>query len=259
MRLAAEIVRLSVASNKGARPRGRLGLGDLGEASRSGRRGIDMLRARNGSGDAAEALRHGDVHRDDRDAAVDIRLLGELAADVSARSAVAATTLFETTCACLPVTRIEPGKPAAGSSRTSPVAEIDPPSGVTPLSRSMRIVSPLATSTPVIPVSLNPVWSSRNSPFASRTDPCACGFGDGPAQLKRERERAGHPAAGKRQGVVGEPGVEPAVELEIERAVARQRRRAGEANRIGAARIGRDVDRCPPSREPARTRDVERR
>ena len=89
--------------------------------------------------------------------------------------------------------------------------------------------------------------------------PLRLGLGDRPAQLKRERERACHPAAGKRQSVVGEPGVEPAVDPQIERALARERRRSGHAKGIGAARIGRGVDRGPPSGEPARSRHVERR
>jgi hypothetical protein len=80
-----------------------------------------------------------------------------LPATTSAMSAVAVTMLFATTCACLPVTRIEPGNPAEGLSRTSPLAEIEPPSGVEPLSWSIRIVSPLATKNPVTPVSLKPV------------------------------------------------------------------------------------------------------
>ena len=62
----------------------------------------------------------------------------------NAMSAVAATVSFATTCACLPVRRMEPGKPAAGSSLTSPLAAIEPPSGVVPASRSMRILSPSA-------------------------------------------------------------------------------------------------------------------
>ena len=103
---------------------------------------------------------------------------------VSARSAVAATTLLATSCACLPVTRIEPGKPAAGSSRTSPVAEIDPPSGVAPLNRSMRIVSPLATRTPVIPVSLKPVSIVAELAVRQPDRPLRLGLGDGPAQLE---------------------------------------------------------------------------
>ena len=45
----------------------------------------------------------------------------------------------------------------------------------------MRIASPLAWITPLIAVSLNPVWSSLNAPPVSRIDPCACGLATVPA------------------------------------------------------------------------------
>ena len=82
MRLAAEIVSVSVASNSGARPPRRLGLGDLSaRRARAVGVGLTCFVPGIGSGDAAEAVRHGDVHRDDRDAAGDIGLLRERAGD----------------------------------------------------------------------------------------------------------------------------------------------------------------------------------
>ena len=60
---------------------GRLGLSNFGEASLRRRRRIDVPRARNGSRDAAEAIGHGNVHGIDRNAAIQIGLLGKVAAD----------------------------------------------------------------------------------------------------------------------------------------------------------------------------------
>ena len=154
---------------------------------------------------------------------------------------------------------MEPGKPAAGSNRTSPSAEMVPPSGVEPLSRSMRIVSPLATRTPVIPrepeARLVVAEFAVHQPHRS----LRLRLRDGPAQSDRQCDCAGHATAGRGQDGVGETGVEPAVELEIQRAVARERRRSGDVNGIGAARGGGDVDRASPASEPARADDVERR
>ena len=178
---------------------------------------------------------------------------------VSARSAVAATMLLATSCACLPVTRIEPGKPAAGSSRTSPLAEIVPPSGVAPLNRSMRIVSPLATRNRGDSGELETRHIIAELAVREADRPLRQGLDDGPAQLKRERDRARHPAAGERQKVVSEASVDAPVDLQIERSLARQRRRSGDADGVRPARIGGRVNRRSLSGEPARSRDVERR
>ena len=212
-----------------------------------------MLRARNGSRDAAEALRHGDVHRNDRDAAVDIGLLGELAADgqrkIGGRRHDAVghdlrVPAGHANRAGEAGGRVEPhvagrrDRPAVGRRAAQPIdadriAVGDKGAGDSGEPETRLVVTELAIRQPDRPLRLR--------------------FRDRPAQLKRERERAGHPAAGKRQSVVGEPGVEPAVDPQIERAVARERRRSGHAKGIGAARIGRGVDRGPPSGEPARS------
>ena len=77
MRLVAEIVSASVASNRGARAPDPLALASEREPRPRGRGRVQMLRAGNGGRDAVEAIGHGDIHADNRDAPVDSGLLSE--------------------------------------------------------------------------------------------------------------------------------------------------------------------------------------
>ena len=218
-----------------------------------------MLRARNGSRDAIEAVRHGDIHRVDRNAAVQIGLLGKGAADGERKIGGRRHDIVRHDLGVLAGHanragetggRIEPHL-AAGRDRTAvggrAAQSVDAnriPVGDQGSGDSGELESGLVVA---------------EFPIREPDRPLGLRLGDGPAQLKRERERAGHSSTGKRQSVVRKPGVEAAVDLQVERPVVRQRRRAGDADRIRAARIGRDVDRRPASSEPARSRDVERR
>ena len=218
-----------------------------------------MLRARNGSRDAAEALRHGDVHRIDRDAAVDIGLLREFAADgerevggrrhdavgddlrVLAGHANRAGEAGRGIEAHLAGRRDRSAvrRRAAQPIDADRISVGDEDSGDFGEPEAGLVVAELAIRQPDRPLRL--------------------GLGDGPAQLERERDR--------RRSSDGRKGT---------KRCWRARRRAGRRSSgralprstaapirsrggIGAARIDAGLDRRAPSGEPAGSRDVERR
>ncbi len=97
------------------------------------------------------------------------------------RLATAVTISLETSWARLPWIRMEPGKPAAGSSSTRPVAESVPPLGVLALARSIVRFSPLAATRASIAVNRTPCSTSVKLPPLSVADPPSRGAASEPA------------------------------------------------------------------------------
>ncbi len=65
-------------------------------------------------------------------------------------------------------------------------------------------------------------------------------------------------AADRKRGV-GEAGVEPAIDLHVERATGAEGRGAGQADRIAGARIDREIKRGAAAAETAGAGDIEQR
>ena len=97
------------------------------------------------------------------------------------KSALASTVSLETSCARLPVMRMSPGRPAAGSSVTCPRAESDPPFGVCAVRLSMASTCPRAESRAAMPFSCTPCSESTKLPFAIVTVPWTRGLEKVPA------------------------------------------------------------------------------
>ena len=199
-------------------------------------------------------LGHGDVHRDDRDAAVDIGLLGERAGDVERHVGGRCDDVVRDELGALPVRRMEPGKPAAGSSLTSPLAADRAAVRRRPCEAVDSDRVAVRRPTPADRGELEPGLIVAESAAAQAGPNLA------PAASRSFRATEARPPATRsvtardRKRGVGEAGVELAVDLHVERAVGRKgaepvRRTALPAPALTAT--SSDV-RPPPSRpEPA--------
>ena len=207
-------------------------------------------------------LGHGDVHRvDRRSGRKSSAICASLPAMSSARSAVAATMALATSCARLPTTRIVPGEArgrvephlAARADRAAvrgrPAQTVDA-DRVAVRGQARADAGELESGLVVADAPLRERDRSR-ARRASCGVPRTC-----IATVTAPPTRP--PGGGQRD--VGEAGVEPAVDLEVER---RRRPSSGAEpvtrTALPAPGVDREVDRGPAAAEAPGSRDVERR
>ena len=154
-----------------------------------------------------------------------------------AMSAVAERMSLATSWACWPVRRMEPGKPAAGSSLTSPVALIEPPFGVVPAKMIDPNRAPVRDECPGHSGKLESRLIVAEFAAAQANRSLRLRLCNRPAQLKRDRERTRGVTAGHGKHGIGEAGVESAVDLHVERPVGREGSGAGDAHGVASPGI----------------------
>ena len=224
-----------------------------------GRRRVEVPRAGNGGRDAVEALGHGDVHRDDRDAAADVGRLGEPAGDIEPHIRGRCDDVVGDKLS-VPASHLERARKAPDRIEPHFAADLD--------RAGVRRGSCEPVDADGVPVRLDEPADRGElesglvvaEGAAGQPDrPLRLRLGDGPAELHRHRERARNMTAIDRKRDVGEAGVEPAVDLHVERAVGAEGRGAGQADRIAGASIDREVKRSAAPAKPAGAGDIERR
>ena len=243
---------------RGARA-GPFGLGHEGEPGARGRGRVQMFRAGERGGDTVEATGYGDIHADNRDASVNSWLLSKRTRDVDRHVGGRGENIVGDELGVLAGQangagkasgRVEPHF-AGGAYRAAvgrcPCETIDP--NRVPV-RSQGSGDPSELESRLIVPEFAAAQANRSLRLR---------FCDRPAQLKSDRERAGGVTTGHGKHGIGEPRVEGAVDLHVQRPVGREGSRAGHAHGVARPGIDRDIERCSPSREPAGASDVKRR